>query len=335
MVDFGQIKSVAGSLLPSGGVKDLINSGGRSLLAPDSPISALMSEITKAGGLAAPNQFEVEFFFPSESRFGGLSARENTGRAGRIYQINKKSARQVKMSCEQAAIPSKSIHTTQTRYYGPDINYAYAQKFAPLDMIFRVHNNLVERKFFEAWQESAIDSDTYDANYYDEYVAKIVIKQYGPPSAKVGIIKSIMDQKMPNLGALMTQGTGVAKSFGKAGQRAAGMLGIANAAFNKYAGLHEPNGKVIADYTLIDAFPKFISQLELDHKTQNMYHRQQVSFEFRKWETNLRFNSNNTTPTFSGIGERIKSTFKKDFNITGKGGAFDVAGASAWPGYSS
>jgi len=183
----------------------------------NSSISEIIAGASKAGGLTQPSQFNVEFNLPKGHPFGHQS-----------------SLKQIMMSCEQAVLPSKSINTTQMGYYGPDLNYAYSQNFADLDMVFRVHNNMVERQFFESWQEVAVNPNTYDANYYDEYVARIVIRQYDGMNIKAA------------------DGTVLKET--------------------------------LATYTLIDAFPKFVSSLALEHSSTNTYHKQQVTFEYRKWK---------------------------------------------------
>jgi hypothetical protein len=290
MVDFNQIRDVAGSLLPHGTTKDLINSGGRSLLRPVSEITKIMAEINRASGITAANQFEIMINLPKGHQIFSELGESLHGVAENgiaIYQLDRtSSSRQVVMSCESTSIPGRSLGSTPNKVYGPPMKYPYNIIYPDLDMTFRVHNNMTERKFFEAWQECAVSYTTNDANYYDEYVADIVIRQYGPPEAEVGIIQSLLEGNMPTVSSILSQGAGVAKSFGKGGQKAARLIGIADAAFNVFNSGNMPKGKMIAEYKILDAYPKNLAGLTLDHSTIG-YHKQIVTFEYKKWETNL------------------------------------------------
>ena len=299
MVDFHKITDVAGSLLPHGTTKDLINSGGLSLLEPTSPVTKLMAQIAKASGITASNQFDIMISLPNGHGLGEIAGAARDGIS--IYQLDRstESNKQIVMSCETSSIPGRSVNSSPFKYYGPQMKYAYSYTYSDIDMTFRVHNNMMERRFFEAWQECAVSSITNDANYYNEYVAEIVIRQYGPPEAQTGLVQSLLEGKKPTLGGILGQGAGVAKSFGKNGQKAAKLFGIANAAFNVFGGGRLPEGKVIAQYYLKDAYPKMVAPLILDHGGSE-YHKQNIQFEYKKWETDLSLLAGLNTSTGGG-----------------------------------
>jgi hypothetical protein len=326
MVDFHKITDVAGSLLPHGTTKDLINSGGLSLLEPTSPVTKLMAEIAKASGITSSNQFKIMINLPTgHSAFSAGDGTEwlpgvaDDGIA--MYKLDKtSSARQIVMSCETSSIPGRSLNSAKVKYYGPEMKHAYSYLYPEIDMVFRVHNNMMERKFFEAWQECAVSSITNDANYYDEYVADIVIAQYGPPEAKTGLVESLLEGKIPTLGGILSQGAGVAKSFGKNGQKAAKLFGIANAAFNVFGGGSMPDGKKIAQYTLFNAYPKMVSPLILDHAAIG-YHKQNIQFEYKNWKTDLSLLASHNASFVGGgniIDNILDSGIQEVKNIGGK-----------------
>jgi len=320
MVDFHKITDVAGSLLPDGTTKDLINSGGLSLLEPTSPVTKLMAQIAKASGITASNQFDIMISLPNGHGLGEIAGAARDGIS--IYQLDRstESNKQIVMSCETSSIPGRSLNSAKVKYYGPEMKHAYSYLYPEIDMVFRVHNNMMERKFFEAWQECAVSSITNDANYYDEYVADIVIAQYGPPEAKTGLVESLLEGKIPTLGGILSQGAGVAKSFGKNGQKAAKLFGIANAAFNVFGGGSMPDGKKIAQYTLFNAYPKMVSPLILDHAAIG-YHKQNIQFEYKNWKTDLSLLASHNASFVGGgniIDNILDSGIQEVKNIGGK-----------------
>ena len=287
MVDFGRIGDFAGGLLPDGFVKDVVTSGGYSIFSPSSPISDLIASIQKASGVARPNRFMIMMQFPNE----GWTPAQGLGiqRGRDKYGININAAsRQVVMSCETSLIPPRSLVTTNPKYYGPQHNIAYGHQYPEIDMVFRVSNNMLERKFFEAWQEACVNTHTFDANYLQDYSANIVIKQMGPPEAETGILTALLDGKLPSIGGALSTAQGLFTN-----KRVKKILGMADAVFNKF---FDPNNgdKLLAEYVLEDAFPKIISGLQLDHSSNDQYHKQSVNFVYRKWHTNLGQTSNAT-----------------------------------------
>jgi len=287
MVTNAQIAQAANLLLPPlplggglGTLQDVIESGGRSLNInnPNSPISTLISKIAAAGGVTRPNKFFVTFTFPTGFGISDVPFLGDGIADGRVmYDINDyTNSDQIHMACEISQIPGRSLTTTQTRTYGPVREFVSGKVYPPVDMTFRVHNNMIERSFFEAWQETAISSAGHDSNYPDEYLSNIVITQVGPADLAQG------------LGGFLSKAKGVADIFDKGGS-VAKALNVANNSFKKFGALlgFEPGDQGIASYTLKDAFPAILGPLALDHGQNESYHRQSVTFNYRMWTTNL------------------------------------------------
>ena len=275
-------RTIADALLPIdagalGTVQDII--GGRTdLSSPNNPISKLISQITAAKGIAKPNRFFVTFTFPRGFTAKGFktAAKHKSGQA--LYVLDNSATKQMHMACEISQIPGRSLTTTTTRTYGPEKQHVTGKTFPPVDMTFRVHNNMEERRFFEAWQETAASSNTHDVNYYDEYTSKITISQIGPADMANGI-SGILNAGKRVSNIVSGADSGVAKSFN-----------AASTAFRRFGGILGLGGEsdqVIATYSLIDCFPSILAPLVLDHGQNDSYHRQSVTFVYRKWETNL------------------------------------------------
>ena len=81
---------------------------------------------------------------------------------------------------EQAELPGKNILTVEDKQlYGPVRKIAYGQSFVDTTMTFVCSSKGWEEKdFFNAWQDSMIDPNLHDANYYDDYTGEIHLNTY-------------------------------------------------------------------------------------------------------------------------------------------------------------
>ena len=280
---------IADALLPPlrigglGTVQDLMRDG-FDPSSPNNPISNLIADITAAKGIAKPNRFFVTFNFPSgmgsQAMAGaapGAPAVHKDGKA--LYVLDKiGGAKQMHMACEISQVPGRSLTTTTTRTYGPEKQFVSGKVYPPVDMTFRVHNNMMERRFFEAWQETAVSSGTHDSNYYNEYTSNITISQIGPADMAGG------------LSGILNAGKRVANIVGGADSGVAKSFNAASSAFRKFGGFLGIGGEsdqVIATYTLVNSFPSILAPLVLDHGQNDSYHRQSVTFNYRMWQTSL------------------------------------------------
>lgn len=274
---------IADALLPPlrigglGTVQDLL--GGRTnLSSPNNPISKLIADITAAKGIAKPNRFFVTFNFPERLQIG--AGPPEVHKSGKVaYALDSVGgARQMHMACEISQVPGRSLTTTTTRTYGPERQHVSGKVYPPVDMTFRVHNNMMERRFFEAWQETAVSSGTHDSNYYNEYTSNVTISQIGPADMAGGI-SGILNAGKRVSNIVSGADSGVAKSFNAAAtafRRFGGLLGIGG-----------ESDQVIATYTLVNCFPSILAPLVLDHGQNDSYHRQSVTFTYRMWQTSL------------------------------------------------
>ena len=87
---------------------------------------------------------------------------------------------------EQAELPGKNILTVEDKQlYGPVRKIAYGQSFIDTTMTFVCSSKGWEEKtFFNTWQDSMIDPNLHDANYYDEYTGEIHLDTYDESNNK-------------------------------------------------------------------------------------------------------------------------------------------------------
>ena len=70
--------------------------------------------------------------------------------------------------------------------------------FTPVSMTFIGLNDFV-RKYFETWQSSAVNPETKEVGYYQDYVKDVIIQQVEKNAGQPPLdLKSIFDQKLPD-----------------------------------------------------------------------------------------------------------------------------------------
>ena len=135
--------------------------------AVEGPAFGLLNEILgtyrSRDGIARPARYEVVILPPA-------------GMQGRTALSNSEGARNVSLKCENISIPGRNIDTTpDTNIYGPTREIASGFSFAEITARFQCSSDLKERIFFEEWQKSSFNQETWSMNFYNEYTGQIDI----------------------------------------------------------------------------------------------------------------------------------------------------------------
>ena len=73
-------------------------------------------------------------------------------------------------------MPGRNLRTAMNgNIYGPPPEMVQGQTFAEVAATFYMGSDMAERYFFEEWQKVSYNQDTYNINYYKEYVGAIEI----------------------------------------------------------------------------------------------------------------------------------------------------------------
>lgn len=215
-------------------------------------INRFRSMVSGAEGLYRPAKYIVVLEFPKtivDETFRGTEFTE--------YQTDFQFTTELKNSvrdrlfffCSAAQLPERTITDTQAnQYYGPERNIARGLEFAPLNLTFMLDSELSERAIFESWQNTIINSRTYNLNFYDEYVGKILI--YPLHENRNETTNRKIDGVSDN-GAL------------------------ANLTLSGYY------------CELIEAYPKTIGAVDLAYSNGNAFASQQITFNYRYWRSNV------------------------------------------------
>jgi hypothetical protein len=88
--------------------------------------------------------------------------------------------------CESATLPFLQI-ATKDRMIGPKpIKTGYGRITDDVTMTFLVTNDYLIKKYFDYWQSSVVNLDTYEVGYYKNYVRDITINQLNDGFKKDG-----------------------------------------------------------------------------------------------------------------------------------------------------
>tara|TARA_Y100000593_G_scaffold1406_1_gene2878 strand:- start:17042 stop:17803 length:762 start_codon:yes stop_codon:yes gene_type:complete len=140
-------------------------------------------------GSALPNRYEIEIAPPSG--VGG----SGSGPKGRNSLANVFSSflpsginpfgggssagglRNIVLKAEQVTLPGRNLETADDpNVYGPIRRVVNGVNFAEdIQITFQCSTGLEERKFFENWQTTCYDTDSWNLNYYNEYCGTLSI----------------------------------------------------------------------------------------------------------------------------------------------------------------
>jgi len=87
--------------------------------------------------------------------------------------------RRVQAFCRSINMPGRSIETIPIQHNGPARNIVIDHTYGTITARFYSDKFLRERQFFEMWQRSAVNLQSHNVNYYDNYVADMNIYQLG------------------------------------------------------------------------------------------------------------------------------------------------------------
>jgi hypothetical protein len=117
-------------------------------------IDQLKGVVSAKRGFAAPNLFRV--FLPTFANVGSM---------------------EVDMLCSSVNMPGRQIMTVDRKIGSIFEKVAYDQAYDDVNLSFYVLNDYGIRKYFEAWQNLALDQDTYTVGYKNEYARDVKIQQ--------------------------------------------------------------------------------------------------------------------------------------------------------------
>jgi hypothetical protein len=110
--------------------------------------------------LARPSRFDVNIPIPI-----GLLPYREIGRT-------------LRMRCENAELPGRSISTTSMKIYGVEEKFPYQTTYSDISLTFIVGDDMAEKKFFDAWLNWINPTINYNLKYKADYAVPLTVNQY-------------------------------------------------------------------------------------------------------------------------------------------------------------
>ena len=137
-------------------------------------LNAILQHNASRDGYSKANRYEVVIGLPSGTN--NAEAGDSAQSGNLISQLHGETARRISFRCDSISLPGRNLRTQMNgNIYGPPHEMVQGQTFAEVAASFYAGSDLAERYFFEEWQKVSYNPDTYDLNYYKEYVGAIEI----------------------------------------------------------------------------------------------------------------------------------------------------------------
>ena len=143
-----------------------------------SSLNAFLQQNASKDGYAKANRYEVIIFLPTGASGTSVEDAGQSALSNNILKLHGETSRRISFRCDTISIPGRNLRTQMnSNIYGPPHEIVQGQTFAPVEATFYCGSDLAERYFFEEWQKITYNPDTYDINYYKEYIGSIEIYQ--------------------------------------------------------------------------------------------------------------------------------------------------------------
>lgn len=134
---------------------------------------------------------------------------------GNLYKIFlppiKGDAREMNMLCKATSLPGRQILSTEKQMglFTTKVAYGYANE--DVTLTFHCLNDMKVREYFETWQSLAVNQETQEVGYFNDYTHPVIIQHIKKGTAfpilkkelyNAGKIPSFIRGRLPRLGPL-------------------------------------------------------------------------------------------------------------------------------------
>jgi hypothetical protein len=175
-------------------------------------------------------------------------------------------SREIDVLCTNVTMPGRQVMTQLRRIGVQTQKIAYDQAYDDVTMTFRLMNDYGAKKYFEVWQELAVNPSTGEIGYATDYLQQVKIQQL-----KKGASFPIFNRSL-GIPALPPEITNRLPKVGP--------FDLAQGEFDLDLIL---GAKTIYTCTLIDAFPTSVQAIQLGDGQTNQLIEMQVSMSYKKW----------------------------------------------------
>tara|TARA_B110000444_G_scaffold259656_1_gene304102 strand:+ start:952 stop:1590 length:639 start_codon:yes stop_codon:yes gene_type:complete len=144
-----------------------------------SSIERLKSLISKKGGLAKGNRFNVIFTPPKQTLLNfDLESIVSSAISGNFSAKNLiNDPRDISMLCDSVSIPGKQISTIDYQAQKQSIKIPYGTLHDDVSLTFLLTNDYYMKSMFDQWINNIVNTDTYGVSYKKDIVTDVIIQQ--------------------------------------------------------------------------------------------------------------------------------------------------------------
>lgn len=142
-------------------------------------IDTIKSVISKKGGLAPQNRFQVIFAPPAVSLLN-LNPENIVGSiisGGFSIQNLINDPRDISILCSKATLPGRTISTFDADMHVQQNKYPQTFIDEEISMTFRLTNDYYIKNMFETWMSGIFDTESYRVGFKSDYSVDVVIQQ--------------------------------------------------------------------------------------------------------------------------------------------------------------
>jgi len=178
-------------------------------------LNAFLQHNACRDGYAKANRYEVVILLPSGVTNGDFQGAGEAAMSTTVLSnLHGEAARRISFRCDSISIPGRNLRTQMNgNIYGPPHEIVQGQTFAPVEATFYCGSDLAERYFFEDWQKITYNPDTYNINYYKEYVGSVEIYQLNEQDERTYGCK--LEEVFPKTVAALAYGHGNSNTIQK------------------------------------------------------------------------------------------------------------------------
>lgn len=103
----------------------------------------------------------------------------------------------LRLYCQKAVLPGRSILTNPIRTNGPIIMNPYISTYNEMPMEIRVSRNGFERKFLDSWMEIVHSQKTQKLGWRDDFARQITVDQLNPEEDGSPSMSYVLEHAFP------------------------------------------------------------------------------------------------------------------------------------------
>lgn len=104
-----------------------------------------------------------------------------------LQQFVLNQAKHISLLAESCSIPGRQLLTTEHRIFGTVRKMPYGVLYEDFTVTFICTNSMIERLFFDTWQQIIMGAGSQYMEFYDNYVGSIVIQKISTHTGKVDL----------------------------------------------------------------------------------------------------------------------------------------------------